>query len=72
MEAGHEVDSYEGFRSDYIHFSVSLVAPREAGGVEAMAKGSAAVTHSSIHMNPKAFAHFFNWWRYVSSARHAC
>ncbi|CAK9780721.1 unnamed protein product [Cutaneotrichosporon oleaginosum] len=61
-ECGHEVDSYEGFRSDYIHFSVSLVAPREAGGVEPTTKDSAAATHSSIHMNPKAFAHFFNWW----------
>lgn len=62
LEAGHPVDSYERFRSDYIHFSVSLVTPREPGGVSSTAVGSAAVTHSSIHMNPKAFAHFFNWW----------
>ncbi|BEI90738.1 uncharacterized protein CcaverHIS019_0308080 [Cutaneotrichosporon cavernicola] len=67
MELGHAFDSYEGFRSDYIHFSVSLVAPREAGGVEPMATGSAAITHSSIHMNPKAFAHFFNWWNLFRS-----
>lgn len=63
LEAGHPMDSYERFRSDYIHFSVSLVAPREPNGVSPEGRGSDAETHSSIHMTPKAFAHFFNWWR---------
>lgn len=55
-EAGHQVDSYEGLRSDYIHFSVSLVAPRDPSALPQ--RGS----HSSFHLSPKAFAHFFAWW----------
>lgn len=59
-EAGHTIDSYEGFRSDFIHFSVSLAAPRDPD--LNVPKGSSAETHNSLHLSPKAFAHFFNWW----------
>ena len=62
---GHPADSYEGFRSDYIHFSVSLAAPRDPDA--SVPPASAAETHNSIHLSPKAFAHFFNWWHLFSS-----
>lgn len=64
-QAGHAIDSYEAFRSDYIHFSVSLVAPRENEGVAP--RGTTAETHNSLHLSPKAFAHFFAWWGLFSS-----
>ena len=54
------VDSYEGFRSDYIHFSVSVVAPLNEVN-ETMREN--AENQNSLHMSPKAFAHFFAWWR---------
>ena len=58
---GQTADSYEGFRSDYIHFSVSLVSPAD----EARRGGLAAEAdkHNSMHLTPKAFAHFFAWWK---------
>jgi hypothetical protein len=64
-EVGHEVDSFEGFRSDYIHFSVSLAAPHDVD--IPVPPASAAETHNSLHLTPKAFAHFFNWWHLFSS-----
>ncbi|KAL1408382.1 Protein SABRE [Vanrija albida] len=59
-EVGHPFDSYEGFRSDFIHFSVSLDAPRDGDKDQ---KSVDAETHNSLHLTPKAFAHFFAWWR---------
>lgn len=53
-------DSWEGFRSDYIHFSISLVAPTTE---EVKAKAEVAERSNSFHFSPKAFAHFFAWWR---------
>lgn len=56
----YDVDSYEGFRSDFIHFSVSVVAPLSPS------KGRLkddAENQNSLHMSPKAFAHFFAWWK---------
>jgi hypothetical protein len=57
---GQPVDSYEGFRSDYIHFSVSVVAPLNE--VKGKMKDDAE-NQNSLHMSPKAFAHFFAWWK---------
>jgi hypothetical protein len=55
-ERGSEWDSYEGFRSDFIHFSPSIVA------------NTASKQHqeSSFHFTPKGFAHFFAWWNLFS------
>lgn len=55
-----EFDSYEGFRSDYIHFSVSVVAPLNPPKENA---DDNAENQNSLHLTPKAFAHFFAWWR---------
>ncbi|OCF43955.1 hypothetical protein I317_02225 [Kwoniella heveanensis CBS 569] len=59
---GHPVDSYEGFRSDYIHFSVSLVAPTQAQS--ATRPESEDPSHvNSLHAAPKASHHFLQWWK---------
>lgn len=51
-ETGIKVDSFEGFRSDFIHFSPSIVANRDGDRDQA----------SSFHFTPMGFAHFFAWW----------
>jgi hypothetical protein len=48
-------DSYEGFRSDYIHFSVSLTSPYRTRPDEGN-------NHSSAHLSALTFAHFWKWW----------
>jgi len=49
-------DSYNGFRSDFIHLSVSLTSslrPPKLGERR---------NPSSLHLSPKSFAHFWSWW----------
>ncbi|KAI0702885.1 golgi-body localization protein domain-containing protein [Cytidiella melzeri] len=45
-------DSYNGFRSDFIHMSVSLTSSLRGDIGE----------KSSIHLSPAAFSHFWSWW----------
>ncbi|KAJ1308412.1 hypothetical protein OPQ81_004117 [Rhizoctonia solani] len=52
--ADPKVDSFAGFRSNFIHFSLSLVSPSNPSLSQ---KG-----YNSFHLSPKAFAHFFSWW----------
>ncbi|CAE6347030.1 unnamed protein product [Rhizoctonia solani] len=52
--ANPEIDSFAGFRSNFIHFSLSLVSPSNPSLSK---KG-----YNSFHLSPKAFAHFFSWW----------
>ncbi|EUC67503.1 Apt1 domain protein [Rhizoctonia solani AG-3 Rhs1AP] len=52
--ADPKVDSFAGFRSNFIHFSLSLVSPSNPSLSK---KG-----YNSFHLSPKAFAHFFSWW----------
>lgn len=56
QERGVEWDSFEGFRSDFIHFSPSIVANTD----------SKRRQESSFHFTPKGFAHFFAWWNLFS------
>ncbi|KAF8076499.1 golgi-body localization protein domain-containing protein [Lyophyllum atratum] len=55
-------DSFNGFRSDFIHMSISL-----ASSTRNVVPGS---NHepSSIHLTPKAFAHFWSWSGLFDSA----
>src|SRR5271167_661862 len=50
-------DSYHGFRSDYMHGSLSVISPRDTLSNDA---------YNTIHLTPKAFTHFFAWWRLFS------
>lgn len=69
MEAdvGHAVDSYEGFRSDFIHFSISLDAPRNRRREKQHLVNAGADSNNSLYLSPKAFAHFFSWWHLFTS-----
>lgn len=51
-------DSYAGFRSNFIHFSTSLVSPLRHDTKK----------HNSFHLTPKTFAHFWSWWHLFDSA----
>ncbi|GLB33910.1 putative RNA pol II promoter Fmp27 protein [Lyophyllum shimeji] len=55
-------DSYNGFRSDFIHMSISL-----ASSTRNVVPGSRH-DPSSIHLTPKAFAHFWSWCGLFNSA----
>ncbi|TFK43439.1 golgi-body localization protein domain-containing protein [Crucibulum laeve] len=54
-------DSYNGFRSDFIHLSVSLVSSLRTS------KTTRDRNASNLHLTPKAFAHFFSWWSLFDS-----
>ncbi|OCH92936.1 hypothetical protein OBBRIDRAFT_802282 [Obba rivulosa] len=54
-------DSYNSFRSDFIHMSISLtsaVLPSASGTSNA---------YSSIHLSPAVFANFWSWWSLFDS-----
>lgn len=44
------LDSYRAFRSDFIHFSISVVANRPDSPA------------NSLHLTPNGFTHFYAWW----------
>ncbi|KAJ6515787.1 golgi-body localization protein domain-containing protein [Mycena sanguinolenta] len=48
-------DSFNGFRSDFIHLSVSLTSALNA-------KPGVQLDPSSFHLTPQAFTHFWKWW----------
>ncbi|KAG2141789.1 golgi-body localization protein domain-containing protein [Suillus bovinus] len=49
-------DSYKGFRSDFIHLSVSLTSSLHSN------TSTDPTSPSSFHLTPHAFAHFWSWW----------
>ncbi|KAG2367288.1 golgi-body localization protein domain-containing protein [Suillus spraguei] len=49
-------DSYKGFRSDFIHLSVSLTSSLHSHTC------TDPSSPSSFHLTPHAFAHFWSWW----------
>ncbi|KAI0750742.1 golgi-body localization protein domain-containing protein [Daedaleopsis nitida] len=46
-------DSYNGFRSDFIHMSISLTS-----GL----RKTSHVQPSNLHLSPEVFSHFWSWW----------
>lgn len=49
-------DSFNGFRSDFIHLSNSLTSSTRVN------KSGSNLEPSSLHLTPKAFAVFWSWW----------
>jgi hypothetical protein len=47
-------DSFSGFRSDFVHLSISLTSPIEGR--------AAADNASTVHLSGLTFAHFWKWW----------
>ncbi|EMD40776.1 hypothetical protein CERSUDRAFT_111360 [Gelatoporia subvermispora B] len=54
-------DSYNGFRSDFIHMSISLTSALHPSAL------AANNSHSSIHLSPMVFANFWSWWSLFDS-----
>ncbi|KAI0677563.1 golgi-body localization protein domain-containing protein [Trametes maxima] len=52
-------DSYNGFRSDFIHMSISLTSGLQK---------NAGLHPSTIHLSPEVFSHFWSWWSLFNSA----
>ncbi|KAJ7507924.1 golgi-body localization protein domain-containing protein [Mycena galericulata] len=48
-------DSFNGFRSDFIHLSTSLTSALNV-------KTGMELESSSLHLTPQAFTHFWSWW----------
>ncbi|KAJ6628726.1 golgi-body localization protein domain-containing protein [Mycena sp. CBHHK59/15] len=48
-------DSYNNFRSDFIHLSTSLTSALTA-------ESSRPLDSNSLHLTPQAFTHFWSWW----------
>ncbi|TYJ58899.1 hypothetical protein B9479_000331 [Cryptococcus floricola] len=60
-ELGRKIDSYEGFRSDFVHFSISLSAPNGNENIQSEEYHPDRV--NSLHFAPKASHHFLAWWK---------
>ncbi|KAI0939194.1 hypothetical protein AcV5_000680 [Taiwanofungus camphoratus] len=54
-------DSYNGFRSDFIHMSISLTSALHV-------RNQTQPTPSSLHLSPEVFAHFWAWWSLFNGA----
>ncbi|KAI2723184.1 hypothetical protein DTO039G3_1531 [Penicillium roqueforti] len=57
-------DAYRGFRSDHIHLSVSIIAPQNRDWAVDNVQPSSS--YNTIHLSPRFFTHFFNWWSLFS------
>ncbi|EFP90962.2 uncharacterized protein PGTG_17234 [Puccinia graminis f. sp. tritici CRL 75-36-700-3] len=60
---GSPADSYEDFRSDFIHFSISLTSPTESGSRQKRPTGQ-----NSLYFSAESFTHFWCWWKTFDSA----
>jgi hypothetical protein len=61
---GEEYDAYRDFRSHHIHMSVAIAAPHDRQWSVSNLKPSD--NYNSIHLTPRFFSHFFNWWHMFS------
>ncbi|KZT20386.1 hypothetical protein NEOLEDRAFT_1122781 [Neolentinus lepideus HHB14362 ss-1] len=57
-------DSYNGFRSDFIHMSISLTSAL----ADSASRRRAHTPYSSLHLTPKTFTHFWSWWGLFDSS----
>ncbi|KAJ9643779.1 Protein SABRE [Knufia peltigerae] len=57
-------DAFRGFRSQHIHLSIAIAAPFDRDWLSADA--SPSESYNSVHLSPRFFSHFFNWWSLFS------
>ncbi|KAI9801565.1 MAG: hypothetical protein M1825_003244 [Sarcosagium campestre] len=57
-------DAMRGFRSNYIHLSIAVVAPLERDWSVTNLKPSSS--YNAVHLTPRFFTHFFDWWSLFS------
>ena len=53
-------DAFHGFRSQHIHLSVAVAAPFDRDWKSDTIPASDS--YNSVHLTPRFFSHFFNWW----------
>ncbi|KAE8353123.1 mitochondrial protein from FMP27-domain-containing protein [Aspergillus coremiiformis] len=56
-------DAYRGFRSNHIHLSISVLAPESRDWA---VDCSQSTSYNTVHLTPRFFTHFFNWWSLFS------
>jgi hypothetical protein len=61
---GKPWDAYHGFRSQHIHLSVAIAAPHNRDWTVTNLKASS--NYNSVHLTPRFFSHFFDWWSMFS------
>jgi hypothetical protein len=63
---GKVYDAFRGFRSHHIHLSLAIAAPYDREW--SVANLEPSKTYNSVHLTPRFFTHFFNWWSMFSGA----
>ncbi|KXL44849.1 hypothetical protein M433DRAFT_154812 [Acidomyces richmondensis BFW] len=61
---GGEYDAFCGFRSHHIHMSIAIAAPHDRDW--SVTNLNPSNNYNSVHLSPRFFAHFFNWWSMFS------
>ena len=61
---GLHYDAFRGFRSQHIHLSVAVAAPIDRDWTVTNLKPSS--NYNSVHLSPRSFSHFFDWWSMFS------
>jgi Mitochondrial protein from FMP27/Golgi-body localisation protein domain/RNA pol II promoter Fmp27 protein domain/Domain of unknown function (DUF2405) len=61
---GLPYDGFRGFRSHHIHLSVAIVAPVDRDWTVTNLRPSS--NYNSVHLSPRSFSHFFDWWSMFS------
>ncbi|EER25254.1 hypothetical protein CPC735_018580 [Coccidioides posadasii C735 delta SOWgp] len=64
VERLKDYDAYRGFRSNHIHLSVAVVAP--VSRVWSVSNREPSASYNTVHLTPRFFTHFFNWWSLFS------
>ena len=57
-------DAFKGFRSNWIHLSIAVAAPTDRDWTTKNVEPS--LSYNSVHLTPKFFTHFFDWWSMFS------
>ncbi|PVI00876.1 hypothetical protein DM02DRAFT_372152 [Periconia macrospinosa] len=63
---GKVYDAFRGFRSHHIHMSLAIAAPHDREW--SVANLEPSKTYNSVHLSPRFFTHFYNWWSMFSGA----
>ncbi|KZM18500.1 hypothetical protein ST47_g10362 [Ascochyta rabiei] len=63
---GKGYDAFRGFRSHHIHMSIAIAAPYDREW--SVSNQDASKTYNSVHLTPRFFTQFYNWWDMFSGA----
>lgn len=59
-------DAFKGFRSNHIHLSIAIVAPLDRDW--SIANATPSSSYNTVHLTPRFFTHFFDWWSLFTGA----